>query len=62
MTNLLNERRDEVSSLLCVAEQALEQLRHTFERARSDDDLLDIRAAIGQSVFPLNLAYEALIK
>lgn len=62
MTSLLNERRDEVSSLLCVAEQALQTLKQTFEAARSDEDLLNIRFAIGESVFPLNLAHEALVK
>lgn len=62
MTDLLHERRDEVGSLLCVAEQAVQTLKQTFEAAQSDEDLLNIRFAIGQSVFPLNLAHEALRK
>lgn len=62
MTDLLTERRDEVSRLLIVAEEALEMLKQTFNAAQSDEDLLDVRAAIGQSVFPLNLAHQALIE
>jgi hypothetical protein len=62
MTSLLNERREVISSLISVAENAFGDLKQALEIAQNDEDLANVRFAIGQSVFPLNLAHEALKK
>jgi hypothetical protein len=60
MTNLLIERRDEVDALLSTAETCFQQLRRRFKSAQGEEDVIDIRAAIADTVFPLNLAHYAL--
>jgi hypothetical protein len=61
MSNLLVERREEISKLLAIAEQRFEKLKQTFAQANDNEGAdLDMRFAIGDVQVCMNLAYEAL--
>lgn len=62
MSNLLAERREEVSKLLDITEQRFLKLKQTFADAKNEDEYADsdLRFAIGDVLVALNITHDTL--
>ncbi|HBP6689780.1 TPA: hypothetical protein L6B04_16065 [Pseudomonas aeruginosa] len=58
MNVLLEKNREKLTELLASAQQRLDTLKETVQRANGDSAGSDIRIAIDDTITPLRIAFE----